>query len=270
MLKRFGVETSYYDPGIGAGIRDLIRPRHRLVFTESPGSLTFEVQDIRPSPRRRTAWGPWSSRTTHGSLASTSSPTIRVDVSIQSATKYIVGHSDVMMGTITATEALRQPIQAAFNDSAVPPVRRCYLALRRPAHNDDPPRAPPQKRAFARRMAPKPAEVLSPASGVARLSWPRPVEAATFPAAPDLFAFRLKPVDRPALAAMLDHLELRHGLQLGRYESLLIPTDPRPIRTAKPWTTPGQMMRIPRRPGAPRRPDRRPRSRLRRLAAAEG
>lgn len=247
VLRRFGVETTYYDPAIGAGIAELIRPNTRLVFTESPGSLTFEVQDIAAIADAAHAKGvhvvmdnTWSGGLYFKPFAH------GVDVSIQAATKYIVGHSDVMMGTITTTEALREPIQAAFNElGGAPGPDDCYLALR-------------GLRTMATRLA------QHQASGLRLAEWLRgrpEVKAVLHPAlegAPGhdlwrrdftgssgLFGFLLQPVARPALAAMLDQLELfGMGYSWGGYESLLIPTDPRSIRTARPWAMEGQLMRI--------------------------
>ncbi|QYK03002.1 cystathionine beta-lyase [Shewanella psychrotolerans] len=103
MLKGFGIETTYYDPMIGDGIGALIRPNTKVLFLESPGSITMEVQDV-----------PTLSRIAHQHnivvmLDNTWASPINsrpfdmgVDISIQAATKYIVGHSDVMMGTATA------------------------------------------------------------------------------------------------------------------------------------------------------------------------
>ena len=103
LLVGFGIETTYYDPMIGEGIRALIRPNTKVLFLESPGSITMEVQDV-----------PTLCRIAHESdivvmLDNTWASPINsrpfemgVDISIQAATKYIVGHSDVMMGTATA------------------------------------------------------------------------------------------------------------------------------------------------------------------------
>ena len=106
ILKRFGVETTYYDPLIGAGIADLCRENTAVIFLESPGSHTFEVQDvpaITAVARDRgivtmidNTWAsPWFYRPLeHG-----------VDVSLHAATKYIVGHSDALMGIIILGDA---------------------------------------------------------------------------------------------------------------------------------------------------------------------
>ncbi|GIU53097.1 MULTISPECIES: cystathionine beta-lyase [Shewanella] len=106
LLAGFGIETTYYDPLIGEGIKDLIQPNTKVLFLESPGSITMEIQDV-----------PTLSRIAHEHdvvvmLDNTWASPINsrpfemgVDISIQAATKYIVGHSDVMMGTATANEA---------------------------------------------------------------------------------------------------------------------------------------------------------------------
>ncbi|MGF1696172.1 cystathionine beta-lyase [Vibrio lamellibrachiae] len=105
IMKKMGVETTYYEPMIGEGIRDLIKPNTKILFTESPGSVTMEVQDI-----------PTLSRIAHEQdiivmLDNTWAAGVNfspfdfgVDISIQAATKYIVGHSDVMLGTAVAIE----------------------------------------------------------------------------------------------------------------------------------------------------------------------
>ena len=106
VLSRYGVDVEYYDPRIGAGIEKLIRPGTAVVFTESPGSVTFEVQDLPAISEAAHRAGAvvmvdntWASPLyfkpfEHGA-----------DVSIQAVTKYLCGHSDVMMGAITTTEA---------------------------------------------------------------------------------------------------------------------------------------------------------------------
>jgi len=106
-LKRFGVETTYYDPLIAGEIAASFRPNTRLVFLESPGSMTFEIQDVPAICAAARARG------IHTLLDNSWAtpyffPAFErgVDVSILAATKYIGGHSDVMMGTVTTTEPL--------------------------------------------------------------------------------------------------------------------------------------------------------------------
>jgi cystathionine beta-lyase len=105
ILKKMGVETTYYDPLIGDGIRALIRPNTKVLFTESPGSITMEVQDIPTLAQTAHEHGiivmldnTWGAGVNFSPFAH------GVDISIQAATKYIVGHSDVMLGTAVASE----------------------------------------------------------------------------------------------------------------------------------------------------------------------
>lgn len=115
MLKRFGVEVTYYDPMIGAGISGLMRPNTKLVHTEAPGSNTFEMQDIPAIAEAAHAGGAvvtidntWATPLyfrplDHG-----------VDISIHAATKYPAGHSDILIGTVSANEALWPKLHEAF------------------------------------------------------------------------------------------------------------------------------------------------------------
>ena len=131
-LKRFGVETTFYDPEIGAGIAGLIRPNTRLVFVESPGSLTFEVQDVPAIAEAARAAGctvamdnTWASPLFLKPFA------LGVDLSVQAATKYIGGHSDVMLGVVTATAAVQERARkAAFDLGAPAGPDDVYLAQR--------------------------------------------------------------------------------------------------------------------------------------------
>lgn len=246
-LKRLGVTTVYYDPLIGAGIKDLITPQTRLIFTESPGSQTFEVQDIpaiAAAAREAGVWllmdNTWASPLyfkpfQHG-----------VDVSVQAATKYIVGHADAMLGAVTGN-ARAAPyldrIKEAIGTS--PGSEETYLALRglrtldvrlarHHAHGLD----------MARWLAARPEvrRVMHPGleSDPGHLLWKR-----DFLGASGLFAFVLEPVSQAALAAFVDHLELfGMGYSWGGFESLILPFDPRPYRTATQWTEAGTALRI--------------------------
>ncbi len=132
VLARFGVATTYYDPLIGAGIEALVRPETRIIYLESPGSLTFEVQDV-PAivavARRRGVLtvidNTWATPLYFKPLQ------LGVDVCIHAATKYIGGHSDLMMGTVSCAEPLYEPLRKGMYDlgSYVSPDD-CYQALR--------------------------------------------------------------------------------------------------------------------------------------------
>ncbi len=133
VLARFGVATTYYDPLIGEGIAELIRPETRLVFTESPGSLTFEVQDlpaIAAAAHRRGVLvlldNTWATPLYFPAFER------GADVAIQAGTKYIAGHSDLVLGVVTARapevfKAIKTSVDR-LGDSVAPDV--CYLALR--------------------------------------------------------------------------------------------------------------------------------------------
>jgi len=116
MLKRLGVDVEYYDPHIGAGIAALIRPNTSVVFTESPASNTFEVQDIPAIAKAARAAGAivmmdntWATPLYFRALD------FGVDISIHAATKYPAGHSDVLLGTVSANERCWPKLFEAFN-----------------------------------------------------------------------------------------------------------------------------------------------------------
>ena len=132
VLKRLGVETTYYDPLIGAGIEKLIKPNTKVVFTESPGSQTFEVQDIPAIAKAAHAAGAvvvldntWATPLFFKPFAH------GADVSIQAATKYIVGHADAMLGAITANEAVWPRVARTHDELGLcPGPEDVYLGLR--------------------------------------------------------------------------------------------------------------------------------------------
>lgn len=248
-LKGWGIETTYYDPMIGAGIADLIRANTKVVFTEAPGSLTFEVQDIPAIAAAARAAGvlvvmdnTWSAGLycqpfDHG-----------VDISVQAATKYIVGHSDAMLGTVAVRDAaLYERLKLAATGlgfHAAPDD--CYLGLRGlrtlatrlDRHQDT-------GLELAHWLADRPevARVLHPALPACpgHDVWRR-----DFTGASGLFGVLLRPgIEKPALAAMLDGLSLfAMGYSWGGYESLILPTHPGAIRTASAWDHPGPSLRI--------------------------
>ena len=246
-LKKFGVETTYYDPLIGAGIAALMRPNTKAVVVEAPGSLTFEVQDI-----------PAIAEVAHkGGAAvimdnSWATPLLYkafdhgVDVSIYSATKYIVGHSDAMMGVIVTTpETFLQVRKSVAMFGAAPGPDDCYLALRGlrtlsvrlERHEKN-----AMKIADWLKARPEVAKVLHPAFAdcPGHEIWKR-----DFTGASGLFSIVLKPTSKAALTAMLDGMRLfAMGYSWGGYESLIIPVNPSAIRTAVPWTAEGPLVRL--------------------------
>ncbi len=251
MLKRMAIETTFYDPLVGGAIRDLIRPETKVVFTESPGSLTFEVQDIPAivaEAKRRGCTvmldNTWASPLyfkpfEHG-----------VDVSIQAVTKYIGGHSDLVMGAVTTTEAAYPQLREGWKqmglhgspDDAYLAMRGLRtLAVRMPRHWKN---GLVLAEWLARRA--EVAEVLHPAlpGAPGHELWQR-----DFLGAASLFSFVLRPEfsSEERLAALLDGMELfGMGASWGGFESLLGPRTP--PRSAAPWPRPGraegQLMRI--------------------------
>jgi cystathionine beta-lyase len=248
LLRGFGVETTYYDPLVGAKIARLIQPNTRVVFCESPGSLTFEVQDIPAIAKMAHAGGAvvmldnsWATPLlfepfTHG-----------VDIVIEAGTKYLVGHSDAMIGAIVTTEEhYRRVKTAAAILGAVPGPDDCYLALRgirtlpvRLARHQE--TGLILARWLKRRK--EVARVLHPAFSdcPGHRIWKR-----DFSGASGLFSIVLaRPYAREALARMLDGMELfKMGYSWGGYESLILPADPSPFRTAVPWAAPGPLIRL--------------------------
>ena len=247
VLARFGVETTYYDPLIGADIAALMRRGTRVVFTESPGSLTFDVQDIPAIAEAAHRQGAlvlmdntWSAGLffkpfDHG-----------VDVSIQAATKYIAGHSDAVIGSITArTEALFRRIKdttMAFGDIASPDTS--YLALRGLRSMGARLRQHQEaglKIAAWLRDRPEVKRVLYPAlpDDPGHAIWKR-----DFTGACSLFGVVLHTADETAVARMVDgYRYFKIGASWGGFESLVIPAYPAQLRTAVPWTEPGFVLR---------------------------
>lgn len=247
VLARFGVTTTYYDPLIGGGIARLIQPNTRVVFLESPGSLTFEMQDVPAIAAAARKAGvttimdnTWATPLLFRPLAH------GVDVALLSATKYIGGHSDLMMGILTANETAFPALRRSADDlGTCAGPDDCYLALRGlrtlsvrlQRHQEN-----GLALATWLQQRPEVARVLHPGlpGDPGHELWKR-----DFRGASGLFSIELKPVSDAAVAAMLDGLELfGMGYSWGGFESLALPSDPRPIRTAVPWTAPGPVIRF--------------------------
>ena len=248
LLTRFGVETTYYDPLLGAGLERLLRPNTSTIFLESPGSQTFEVQDvpaITALARERglttiidNTWAtPLFFRAhEHG-----------CDLAVEAGTKYLGGHSDLLLGLVSATARLLPALRRTYRNLAMlPGAEDCYLALRgmRTLHI----RVKEAERrglelAEWLRGQPEVRTVLHPAfpSCPGHEFWRRDFTGST-----GVFSFILQPgFTRAGLAAMLDQLTLfGMGYSWGGFESLLIPFDCRAYRTATAWNPGGFVLRI--------------------------
>ncbi len=247
VLSRLGVKITYYDPLIGAGIKRLITGKTRVVFAESPGSQTFEVQDIPAIVQAAHAAGAvvildntWATPLYFKSFAH------GVDVSIQAATKYIVGHADAMLGAVTASEQASRAVQKTHEDLGLcPGPEDVYLGLR--GLRSLGVRLERHQRSgleIARWLAERPevARVIHPGlpSDPGHKLWKR-----DFSGASGLFSIVLKPVARERLAAMLDGLSLfGMGYSWGGFESLILPFDPSAYRTATEWQVEGPALRL--------------------------
>lgn len=247
LLERLGISHTFYDPLIGNRIADLIEPNTRVVFTESPGSLTFEMQDLPAIAEVAHAAGvtvitdnTWASPLLCDPFA------LGADVSVQAATKYIVGHSDAMLGLITTTEAVHAQVREAAAELGAPPgPDDCYLAqrgLRTLAVRLERHMETGLKLARWLNQRPEVARVMHPGleGDPGHALWQRDFEGAS-----GLFGVVLQPGPKEAVAAMLDGMELfKMGYSWGGYESLIVPTYPARARSATQWDAPGPSLRL--------------------------
>jgi cystathionine beta-lyase len=247
ILTRLGVTTTYYDPLIGAAIADVFRPNTRAVYLESPGSLSFEMQDTAAIAREAHAKGAvvlmdntWASPLyfrplDHG-----------VDLAIQAGTKYIGGHSDVMLGAIAANAATVAALKKTVRltglcvgpDDVYLGLRGLRtLAVRLERHFAS---GVVVARWLENRL--EVLRVLHPAleSHPQHAIWKR-----DFSGASGLFSIVLKPVPQAAVYAFLDELELFGiGASWGGYESLAVPFELSTVRTATRWEPGGPTVRF--------------------------
>jgi cystathionine beta-lyase len=247
MLARYGVETTYFDPLIGAGIAALFKPNTRAVLVEAPGSQSFEMPDIRAIAEVAHGRGAlviddntWATPLFHRSLEQ------GVDISMQAATKYIGGHSDIMFGTISAnarawpliTEGIRLLGVCAGPDDVFLALRGMRtLSVRLAQHYRS-------GLEMARWLGGRPevARVLHPAL---ETDPGHPIWKRDFTGASGLFSIVLKPAPQKAVDAMLDTVSLfGMGYSWGGFESLVIPFDCDSYRTATKWSPGGPTLRL--------------------------
>eukprot|EP01037_Dinobryon_pediforme_P011072 gene11072-11156_t len=247
VLKRMGVETSYYDPLVGAGIKDLLRPNTSVIFTEAPGSQSFEMQDIPAISAIGRAHGACIIMDNTWATPIFYPPHERgVDLAIEAGTKYLGGHSDLLLGLVSANDAYWPRLRDTFDAFAMcAGPEDVFLALRGLRTMDLRLReAERQGLAMARwfQARPEVAQVLHPAlpECPGHDIWKR-----DFLGSSGLFSIILKPCPREAVAAMLDGLELfGMGYSWGGFESLVIPFDCATYRTATQWKTVGPALRF--------------------------
>ncbi len=247
VLARYGVETTYFDPLLGSGIEKLFKPNTRAVLVEAPGSQSFEMPDVRAIADVAHGRGAlviddntWATPLYRRALEQ------GVDISMQAATKYIGGHSDIMFGTISA------------NAEAWPVVAETIRLLGVCAGPDDVYLALRGTRTLSVRLAqhhraglemarwleqrPEVQRVLHPGleSHPGHAIWKR-----DFAGASGLFSIVLQPKPQKAVDAMLDTLKLfGMGFSWGGFESLAVPFDCSEYRTATKWAPGGPTVRL--------------------------
>ena len=246
-LKRFGVETTYYDPTVGAGIAELFRPNTRAVLVEAPGSQSFEMQDIpaiAAEAHRRDICvvmdNTWATPLFFPPHAR------GVDIAIEAGTKYLSGHSDLLLGLTSANARYWPALKRCFTEFAIcAGPEDVFLALRGLRTMELRLReAERQALDMARWLQARPEvlRVLHPAlpDDAGHAIWKR-----DFLGSSGLFSLVLKPTSRAAIAAMVDGLELFGiGASWGGYESLVIPFDCGSYRTATTWAPGGPTLRL--------------------------
>ncbi|HEX9963661.1 MAG TPA: cystathionine beta-lyase [Allosphingosinicella sp.] len=247
LLKRYGVTTRYYDPVIGAGIAELVGERTRAIFLESPGSLTMEVQDVPAICAAAKARGvatlldnTWATPLCFPAIAA------GVDLSILAGTKYVGGHADVMLGSVTANERWYAKLERSSWDlgHSVSPddAWLCSRGLRTMGVRLRQHEASALSVALWLKARPQVSAVLHPAlpDCPGHEIWRR-----DFKGSSGLFSFALKGGGDRERTRFIEALELFGlGYSWGGFESLVLPVDPERLRTATRWQAEGPLVRL--------------------------
>lgn len=246
-IARNGIDVTYYDPRLGAGIAALFKPNTRLVYLESPGSLTFELQDIPAICKVARERGAVSVCDNTWATAVLCKPmALGVDIVAQSATKYIIGHSDAMLGVVTAGAEHYRALREAAN----------WVGYH--ASPDDIFLAARGLRTLATRLKQHEASGLALAGWLETMPQVRRVIHPGLPSHPDhaiwkrdftgasgLFAIVLDTSSMPQATVFIESLKLFGlGFSWGGFESLVLHGDPAHARTATSWTENGVLVRV--------------------------
>jgi len=246
-LAKLGVETTYYDPLIGAGIADLMRPNTSVVFTEAPGSQTFEMQDIPAISEVAHAHGAIVIMDNTWATPLFFPPHERgADVAIEAGTKYLSGASDLLMGIVSANARCWPQLRSTYElYSSCPGPEDVFLCLRGM-------RTMKLRLREHEKQALDMARWLEQRPEVTRVMHPgletdpgHAIFKRDFKGSSGLFAVELRPASRAALGAMLDGLKLfGMGFSWGGFESLVIPFDCTDYRTATRFKADGPTLRF--------------------------
>jgi cysteine-S-conjugate beta-lyase len=247
LLANYGIETTYFDPLIGANINALFKANTRAVFVEAPGSQSLEMPDVPAIAAAAHARGAividdntWATPLYHRSLEQ------GVDISIQAATKYIGGHSDIMFGTVSANASTWPALRAAIQQLGIcAGPDDVFLALRGL-------RTLSVRLAQHQRSALEMADWLSARPEVTRVLHPAlksdpgySIWKRDFSGASGLFSIVLKPAPLQAIDALLNTVKLfGMGFSWGGFESLIVPFDCTTYRTATKWAPGGPTLRL--------------------------
>jgi cysteine-S-conjugate beta-lyase len=247
ILGRFGVETTYYDPTLGAGVADLFRPNTRAIFLESPGSLTLEVQDVRAIAEVAHRHGACVILDNTWATPLFFPPHVHgVDLAVDAGTKYLSGHSDLLIGAVSANAEWFARLHKCCDLMAIPPgPEDAYLALRGMRTMELRLREQEKQALILARWVqarPEVLRVIHPAlpDHPQHALWKR-----DFAGSSGLFSVVLKPVRQEAVDALVDGLELFGiGYSWGGYESLITTFNAAASRTATKTEAGGPALRL--------------------------